>query len=175
MGAAAGGAGGASSALSLASLGFSAMSSITSAKGTEAANNAQAARLDRAVEYGKVKAVQTGAQLAENLNTTLGNIDVVRAAGNTDPTSPTSAALRERTEYIGDRARTIQVANIQAQTEQDAADADYLRQAGKYAMGLGYASAGASIFKGLGQTDFSKFGFSKGGGKSAVDLTPDDI
>lgn len=157
------GAGAASGSLSLASLGFSALSSIASAKGTQAGDEAQATRLDRAVAYGKVKAAQTGAQLTENLNTTLGNIDVVRAAGNTDPTAPTAQALQSRTEYLGDRYRNTAVDNILAQTEQDSADADYLRHAGKFAMGLGYINAAAGVAKGLGQTDWTKFGFGGGG------------
>jgi hypothetical protein len=107
---------------------------VSKGKGEQAGDNAQADRLDRQAEYGRAAAAETDAQLRENLNVSLGNIDAVRAAQNTDPTSPTTAALRDRTAYIGDRARSIQVGNLNAQADQNESDADYLRQAGSFAL-----------------------------------------
>ena len=145
-------------AASFASVGLSAYGSYEKGKGEQAADQYQASRLERAAQYGKVQAAQTGAQGLENLNLTLDNIDAVRAAGNVDPSSPTTAALRARTTYLGERDTNIRVGNILAQANQDVSDAAYLRSAGEYALGMGRLSAMATVAKGVGQTNFSSFG-----------------
>jgi hypothetical protein len=143
---------------SLASAGLSAGGSVMAGAGTQAANQAQAARLERAAEYGKVQATETAAQDTENLSIKLDNIDAVRAAQNNDPSSPTTAAIRSRTSYLANRQQDIQVGNIEAQANQDTADAAYLNQAGSYAMTMGEVGAGANLLKGIGQTKWGTFG-----------------
>lgn len=118
------------------------------AAGENVADQAQADRLERAAQYGKAAASEYDAQSLENLNVTLGNLDAVRAAASTDPSSPTGAALRDRTEYIADRSRTTQVSNIMAQAAQNEADANYMRSAGAYALKVGDISAKAIKLQG---------------------------
>src|SRR5215471_6769241 len=143
------------SVASIAAIGLSAQSKFTQSQGTQAADEAQAARLYRAAEYGRTAAVETSAQLTTNLNQTLGNIDAIRAAAHDDPTSPTGAAVRGFTESQGITKRNIDVENILAQSEQDQADAAYLRQAGAFALTQGKIGAFATVLGGIGKTNFS--------------------
>jgi hypothetical protein len=87
--------------------------------------------------------------MTRNLNTTLGNIDAVRAAANTDPTSPTGQAVRDNQETIGDQQRSTTVDSILAQSMQDRSDAAYYKQAGSDALFAGDISAAAGIAKGI--------------------------
>lgn len=148
---------------SLAGYALSAIGSLVAGEGQQAAAEYKAESLERAAEIGKVKAVQTSADLTQRLNTTLGNIDTIRAAAHDDPTSPTGGVVRDYQERLGTERRTIAVQNILEQSSQDASDAKYMRTAGQYAMLGGELGAGASLFKGIGTTDFSKFGFGSSG------------
>lgn len=140
---------GAAAPLSLASMGLSAFSSIEQAQGTSSADAYKAEQLQRAAEYGDLKATQTNAQMSRNLNITLGNIDAVRAASHDDPTSPIGAALRDTTEALGTERKNIAVDSITAQSQEDEANAAYLREAGNNALLSGDLSAGAGILKGI--------------------------
>jgi hypothetical protein len=148
--------------VSLAAMGFNMGSSLLRGVGEMQGDQYQAARLKRAAEYGRVKAAQTSAQLTEQLNQTLGNIDVVRAAARTDPTSPTGAAYRDFEEALGERRRGIAVGNINAQVLQDEADASYMRRAGTYALLGGALGAGGDLTKALGPSK-PLFGFGSQG------------
>jgi arginine utilization protein RocB len=119
--------------LAIASSGLSIASGFLKGDADQAADEYQAQKARTAAEYAKTAADQTDAQMRENLNTQLENIDAVRAASGADPTSPTSEAVKGRTAMIGDRARSIQVGSIMAQAQQDEADANYLEQAGQSA------------------------------------------
>jgi hypothetical protein len=136
--------------LSIAGIGLSAFGALEKGAATQAADQYQAEKLERAAAIGRVQAAQTSAQMTEKLNNTLGNIDAVRAAAHDDPTSPTGAAIRDLTEDRGNRAKSITVDNILEQVDQDTADAAYERSAGQYALLGGGLGAGADIFKGLG-------------------------
>jgi hypothetical protein len=131
------------------------------AQGIAAGDEFRAAELDRAAQYGELKATQTGAQLTRNLNITLGNIDAIRSAAHDDPTSPTGAAIRDYAEATGTEQKGIEVSSLEAQAKQSEADAAYLRYAGHQALlsgDLGATSAllsgnltaGADILKGIG-------------------------
>jgi hypothetical protein len=145
-------------ATSIASMGLGAVGSYYRGKGTEAADEYKAASLERSAQYGRLAAAQTGAQDTEKLDTTLASIDSIRAAAHADPTSPTGAAVRDTEEYIGTRSRNIAVLNLQAQADQETSDADYLRKAGKFALGMGELGALASLAGGASRTNFSSFG-----------------
>lgn len=145
---------------SIASVGLSAQAQRTQAAGTQASDEYQAQILDRAAQYGEVQATQTSATLTQQLNNTLDNIDVMRAAGHDDPSSPTGAAVRNYQETIGEGQIGTQVGNIRAQTEQDEASASYLRQAGAYALGIGDTNAMATLLKGFGTAAGQTSGFS---------------
>lgn len=141
----------AASGSSLASIGFSAYGKYLEGRGAKAADEYKAERLERAAQIGRAAATQSGAQYSEELATTLGNIDSIRAAARTDPTSPTGVAVRDRQEMLGMRAKATDRANREAQIEQQETDARYLRYAGKQAMLGGTVGAFSTIFKGLSQ------------------------
>jgi hypothetical protein len=123
---------------------------LIGARGTKNADDYKAAVLDQAAQYGDLKATQTNAQMTRNLSITLGHIDSVRAAAHTDPTSPTGAAVRDYTEQVGTEDKNIKVDSILAQSQQDEANAAYMRQAGSDALLGGWVTAGADVLKGVG-------------------------
>ena len=127
-------AGNAASGLSIASLGLTAASQGIAAEGTATADQYKAEQLDQAAQYGELKASQTNAQMTRNLTMTLGNIDAVRAAAHTDPTSPTGNAVRDFVETTGTQQKNITVDSITAQAKMDEANAAYLRQASSSAL-----------------------------------------
>jgi hypothetical protein len=121
----------------------------------KAGDEYRAAELQRAAEYGQLKATQVTGQLTRNLNVTLGHIDAIRAAAHTDPSSPTGAAVRDYTEQVGTEQRGIEVANIEEQARTDEAAAAYMRFAGSQALLAGDIGAGADIlgsFRGPAQS-----------------------
>lgn len=146
-----GGSGGAASGLSLASLGLSAASSIMQSEGTASADTYKAEQLEQAAQYGELKASQTNAQMTRNLGISLGNIDAVRAAANTSPTSPTGGMVRESVEQAGVNQKNIKVDSINAQAQEDEANAQYLRQASSQALLGGDIGAASTILKGAAQ------------------------
>lgn len=150
---------------SLASIGMSAAGSIMQGEGTQAADNMRAAQLEQSAQYGRMAADETNANMLDRLNATLGNIDTVRAAGHTDPTSPTAVALHDRAVSLNTQERATRVGNIMAQVGEDTAGASYLQSAGSFAYGQGILGAGADVLGGLGKTNFNTFGF--GGGVPA--------
>src|ERR1700722_9766788 len=144
------GSGGVGSGLSLASMGLTAASAITSSEGVAAADTYKAATLDRASQYGTLKATQTNGQLTRNLAISLGQIDAIGTAAKTDPTSPTGAAVRDYTEQTATEQKNIKVDSITAQAQEDEDNAAYLRQASKTALLGGDLGAAGDILKGIG-------------------------
>lgn len=142
---------------SIASLGLTVASDITKGNATQAADNFQAARAERAAEFGEIQANLTDATARENLNTTLGNIEAIRVAAGIDPTSPTTAAILDQNTQRSDRARMAAVGSIRAQGEEDRASADYLRKAGDFAVTQSYLTAATDVASGVSK------GFAKGG------------
>ena len=134
---------------SLLSIGLSAYSTLLTAQGKATSDEYQAEKLETAAKYGELKADQTSAQMTRSLNTTLGNIEAVRAAARADPNSPTGAAILNEQEQIGNEQRSTVVNSILQQARQDRSDAAYYRQAADDALLSGYVSAGAGIAKGL--------------------------
>jgi hypothetical protein len=144
------GSGGAAGAgLSLAATGFKMVGDLTSAKATSAGDIFKAEELEQQAQYGELKATQTNAQMTRNLGITLSHIDAVRAAAHTDPSSPTGAAVRGETEYVGTEKKNITVANIEQQVRTDEANAAYLRSAASNAILAGDISAAGDFFSGL--------------------------
>jgi len=128
---------------------FQAADSIVQGIGTSNADKYQAAEQEQAAHYGDLKAVQTNTALTRNLNQTLGNIDAVRAAARTDPTSPTGAEVRNTVEATATSEKDIQVDSIMAQAEQDRANAAYLRSASNTALLSGGIGAFGDLLKGF--------------------------
>ena len=137
------------SAASIGSLALDAGSSIIKGHGEAAGQEYMAARDRRSAEIGRIRADQTDVQLREELQTTLGMIDVTRSAANTDPLSPTGLAIKANKARISDRARLTKVGSIRAQAAEDEASARYRTTAAKYALLGGYTSGGAKLFRGF--------------------------
>ncbi|HET8921340.1 MAG TPA: hypothetical protein VFN27_16895 [Xanthobacteraceae bacterium] len=158
----------------IAGTGLKAYGDYEKGAGEQAADEMQAAQLRRKAEYAGAAAAETNATLTDRLATTLGNIDVVRAAAHADPSSPTTLALRSRAATVGNQERAIRVGNILAQQSEDLASADYLTSAGKFALNMGKLSAAADILNAGGQTNPNLFGMPGspgGGGGSSSDPT----
>lgn len=134
-------------ALSIASAGLQAGSQYEAAQGQSAADQYKAQQLEEAAKYGELKAQQTGAAMTRNLVTTLGNIDAVRAAAHTDPTSPTGAAVRENAEELGNEQRGIKVASIEQQARMDESNAQFMRDASDKALLGGDLSIAGTLLK----------------------------
>lgn len=136
-------------AASIASLGFQAEGTIMKGEGTQSADYFQAAQAERAAEFGKLQASLTDTTMREKLNTTLGNIDTIRAAGNVDPSSPTTMAIEDWNRTLSDRQRTASVLTTEAQSESDLASAAYLRKTGDFALTQAKVGATAGILGGI--------------------------
>lgn len=132
-------------AASIASLGLSAFSSLSKGKATKAADDFSADKAERAAAFGKLQAGLTDTVMREQLNTTLSNIEVIRAAARVDPTSPTTAAIEARDSYVANRQRNTALLNIRSQVSEDEASAAYLRKAGDYAVTQSYLDAGIKV------------------------------
>jgi len=133
----------------IASLALTVASDITAGNATQAADQFKADRAERAAEFGELQATLTDTTMRENLNTTLGNIESIRAAAGADPNSPTSAALLDRSQELSDRQRMAAVGSQRMQAADDRASADYLRKAGDFAVSQSYLTAGTDVAKAL--------------------------
>lgn len=130
---------------------MTAVSSIMKGEGTQAADDMQATQLTQAAAFGETQAKLTDTTMRQNLTSTLGNIEAVRAAANVDPTSPTSVALMDQSTQRSDMQRMAAVGTIRTQDETDLASADYLKQAGNFAMTQSYISAAAGVAAAAGK------------------------
>ena len=134
-------------AAAIGSLALDAGSSVVKGIGEKEGQDFMAWQAERAAALGRIKADQTDAHLRDELQTTLGNIDVIRAAANTDPLSPTALAVKDKEREVSDRQRQIQVANIRTQADEKEAEAGYRRRSGKFALFGGIASGVSKIGK----------------------------
>lgn len=141
MGEAASSAGGAT----VVSLGLTVAGDIAKGSATQAADDFQASRLEQAAEFGKTQAALTDTTMRQSLNTTLGNIEAVRAAAGIDPTSPTTAALMGQSTERADMQRMAAVGSIKAQNAEDLASAKYLHEAGDFAVTQSYLKAATDV------------------------------
>lgn len=118
-------------------------------EGEKAAADFKADQAEQAARFGREQADLTDVTMRERLNSTLANIDAIRAAGHVDPTSPTTAAIEDWQRTLSNRQRTAAVVSQKAQADSDEASAKYLRQAGDFAMTQSYVSAAAGIAGGV--------------------------
>lgn len=107
---------------------------------TAAQDTFQAERADRAAAFGKAQATATDATMRDQLNQTLGNIDVIRAAGHADPTSPTTAAVKGYETGKSDRQRMAALVSIRSQVSEDEASSAFFKQAAGFALTQGTAA-----------------------------------
>lgn len=149
-------------AASVAGAGSSIAGTIMSAKGQKAADNFQSAELSERAQIGQAKAAEVSNNIEQRLNLSLGQLDAVRAAAHDDPTSPTAAALRGTLEERSNLEKSIQVGNILSQSEMDSASADFLTQAGSFAMNMGFLKAGGQAAGALASAPWASIGNSIG-------------
>jgi hypothetical protein len=140
---------GGAAAVSLISIGLSAYSSKEKGDATASANQFQADKATDAAKFGRLQADLTNTTATEKLNSTLGNIDAIRAAAHVDPTSPTTAAVEDWQTEISNRNRLAAEGTIESQASSDAASADYLAKAGAFAQLQGYLGAGVDVTAGV--------------------------
>lgn len=138
----------AAAGLSLASMGLKVFGDYEASRGTAAGDQYRAAEMQRAAEYGELKAKQTNAEMTRNLAISLGHLDALRAASHTDPSDPTNSAVRQFESNVGTQQKNIKVASIEAQVKQDEADAAYLRYAGSQALLAGDISMASDVVGG---------------------------
>lgn len=137
-------------AAAIGGMALDAGSSVVKGFGEKAGQDFMADQADRAAALGRIKADQTDAHLRDELSTTLGNIDVIRAAANADPLSPTALAIKAKETEVSDKNRLTAVSNITSQADEKIAEASYRRRAGEMALIGGFMSAGAKVGKGIG-------------------------
>lgn len=162
----------AATGLSLASMGFTMEGDKLKAKGVSEGDIYKAEQMERAAQYGDLKATQVGGQLTRNLGITLGNIDAIRGAARTDPTSPTGAAVRNTVEAVGTEQKDITVNSITAQAREDEANAAYLRHASSEALLSGNIAATGDLLKGLSGAVSGMPGGGGGGSNISGNVAP---
>jgi hypothetical protein len=135
--------------MSVAALGLGAGKEILGGIGSFIGSEYEAERAKRAAEIGRIRADQTDTTMREELATTLGNIDAIRAAGNVALDSPTTRAIKAEETRISDRQRQTAVANIKAQVREDEEAARVKRLLGRFALGSSIIGAGIRIGSGL--------------------------
>jgi hypothetical protein len=137
--------------LAIAGAGLNAYGDVLKGQGVKAGDEFKASMLEQSAQRGEAAAVEVGAEYSRKLAMDLGNIDAIRGAMHTDPTSPAGAAIRDFHEEAGLTQKAIAVDNITAQARQQQAEAAYLRQAGQQALLASYVGAGADILGGVGK------------------------
>lgn len=118
-----------------------AQNTLDTASTTSAYDKFKAQSLSDSAEYGRVSALETDTTSRMQLSDKLANIAAVRGATGADPSSPTGAAIMNRTETVSDLDREQRVGNIAAQTAQDALASGYYRSAGHAALQIGNTEA----------------------------------
>lgn len=109
--------------------------------GLEAARSERDAdHADRAADFGRLQASLTDASMNETLNSTLGHIQTIRAAGGIDATSPTGQAIAGHETKLADRKRQIALLGINSQVAEDEASAVYLRESAKFSLAQGLSA-----------------------------------
>jgi hypothetical protein len=133
------------SGTSLLALGLSAYSDVEKGAATQSADEFQADKATEAAKFGRLQADLNDTTSRERLNTTLGNIDAIRADAHVDPTSPTTAAVEQWQTQISERQRLATSGTLRAQASEDDASAAYLRSAGAFAQKQSYLTAAARV------------------------------
>src|ERR1700716_1286946 len=93
------------SGTSLLALGLSAYSDVEKGAATQASDEFQADQAREHAKFGRLQADLADTTARERLNTSLGNIDAIRAAAHIDPTSPTTQAVEQWQTQISERQR----------------------------------------------------------------------
>ena len=120
-------------ALPFVAAGASLASGVLQGMGGYAANKFQAQQAERAAQIGKIKANDTDTAMRQELQTTLGNIQAIRAATGSE-WSPTEQAVMDEQRRVSDRERSIRVFNIRSQARADEDAASFYSSAANTAL-----------------------------------------
>jgi hypothetical protein len=116
-------------------------SGIMKAKGEAEGLAFKASQAMVAARAGKTAAAEIDTHLRDELKTTLGHIDAIRASSGIDPSSPTTQAILSNESRISERQRRIKVSNALSQATEDARSSSFLRGAGRDAFLYGTIGA----------------------------------
>lgn len=135
--------------MSLAATGLGAAGSIQSGEAKAQGDAYQAQQAEYQSQYADIKAKQTNAYMQENLTKTLSNISAVQASTGASSASPSAMAYSNYSEFLGDRDRTQQVSNIEAQSQEDQQDSALYQHMGNQALLGGFLGAAGDVAGGI--------------------------
>lgn len=135
-----------------AAAGLEVVGGLLEAKGKAEGYKYSEEKARRQAAAARTAADETTAQLTDELSTTLGNIQAIRAAAGADSASPTALAIMGKETEVAERQRRIQVGNLYAQAEQSELDRRYFRSAASSALLAGTVGAFARGAKTLAAT-----------------------
>jgi hypothetical protein len=101
--------------------------------GGAAANKQQAAQAERAAQIGLIKASDTDTYMRDELQTTLANIQAIRASVGAEA-SPTEYAVIDKQRQTSDRQRETEVFNARAQAKSDEDAARFYRSSARMSL-----------------------------------------
>lgn len=125
---------------------LSGISSIVGAVGASQAKKHQAAQAETDAKIGRIQADQIDAAYRDELNSTIANIQAIRASTGVGVDSPTTQAVEARNQKESDRNRRRDVASKRMQANQDENDARYLRSSAKFSLLGGVVGALPAFF-----------------------------
>lgn len=134
---------------------LSAGKSVMDGMGASAANEHKRNQARRAAEVARVQADQTDAAYRSELDTTLANIDAIRASSGMSISSPTAQALGAAQTEESERQRFAKVRSLKSQAAQSDADASFYGRAASQALLSGFIGGGASLAGSFGKAGFS--------------------
>jgi hypothetical protein len=127
--------------LAIAGTGLQIMGGLSAANAQAAGYRHSAAQAERRALAARTAADQTSAFMRDELTTTLGNIEAIRAAAGVTLDSPTGMAIYEREKKESDRQRNVKVGNLLSQAAMSDSDADFYRYAAGHAESMGILGA----------------------------------
>lgn len=119
---------------------------LVSAYGQYQAGNHAAAQSQRAAQVGRINADQVDASYRDELNSTIANINSIRASAGVGANSPTGRAIEADQQRVSDRDRRIEVGSKRMQATQDEQDARFRRSSARMALFGGAATSLAKYY-----------------------------
>lgn len=143
--------------LAFAAVGLTAGKTVMDGFGASAASDHKKNQARRAAEVARVQADQTDAAYRGELDTTLANIDAIRASAGLSLSSPTAQAMRGEAVDESTRQRLSKVRSLKSQATQSDSDAEFYGRAGRHALLSGFVGGAAQLGGGLANA-FQKAG-----------------
>lgn len=137
-------------------------SAIVGGIGARAGANSSADASYRAAQVGRARAQQIDLASRQELQQTLGNIMAIRASAGGDVNSPTSQALLDRQQQLGEQSRMAKVSSENIKADQLERQGKAQANAGNWALAGGIMKALPGFGSLFGSIDFSSFGQSSG-------------